>query len=132
MNYSNIPSMFGPILIGVGLLISGSLIVGLANADIYPKTYKRGLVKAKTMDVNSDGLISLDEFTILQNQRFHKLDGNDNGQIDRAEFKAPRVAMFKRMDSNNDGMLDDVEISKLKHRHLGKSHNSGRLHKKWL
>ncbi len=130
MNYSNLSSMFGPILIGVGLLISGSLIVGLANADIYPKTNKRAVVKAKKLDVNRDGRVSLDEFTSRQNQRFHKLDRNDDGQIDGAEFNAPLVTMFNRMDSNNDGMLDDVEISKLKHRHLGKSHSSGRLNKK--
>ncbi|MDC0062757.1 hypothetical protein OAJ84_02045 [Candidatus Puniceispirillum sp.] len=125
MNYSYLSSMFGPILIGTGLLISGGLIVGLANADIYPKTQKRTVVNAKKLDVNNDGLISLDELTSRQNQRFQKLDRNDDGQIDEAEFNARLVAMFNRMDSNSDGMLDDVEISKLKHRHHGKRHNSG-------
>ena len=117
--------MFGPILIGTGLLISGGLIVGLASADIYPKTQKRAVVQAKQLDVNNDGLISLDELTSRQNQRFQKSDRNDDGRIEEAEFNARLVAMFNRMDSNGDGMLDDVEISKLKHRHHGKSHNSG-------
>ena len=105
--------MFGPILIGAGLLVSGGLIAGLANADMYPKTQKRAVIKAKKLDVNNDGLISLDELTNRQNRRFQKLDHNDDGQIDEAEFNARLVAMFNRMDSNSDGMLDDVEISKL-------------------
>ena len=125
MNYNYLYSMFGPILIGTGLLISGGLIVGLASADIYPKTQKRAVVQAKQLDVNNDGLISLDELTSRQNQRFQKSDRNDDGRIEEAEFNARLVAMFNRMDSNGDGMLDDVEISKLKHRHHGKSHNSG-------
>ena len=49
--------MLGPILIGVGLLISGGLIVGLANADIYPKTHKQDVVKAKKLDVNEDEVV---------------------------------------------------------------------------
>ena len=132
MKYSYLSSMLSPILIGAGLLISGGLIVGLANADIYPKTHKQAVVKAKKLDVNNDGLISLDELTSRRNQHFQKLDRNDDGQIDEAEFNARLVAMFRRMDRDSNGMLDDVEISKLKRRHHGKSHNSGRLHKKWL
>ena len=132
MKYSQLSSMFGPILIGVGLLISGSLLVGLANAEIYPKTHEQALVKAKKIDVNNDGLISLVELTSRRNQRFQKLDRNADGQIDEDEFNARLVAMFNRMDSNGDNMLDDVEISKFKPRHQGKRHNSGGLHKKWL
>ena len=125
-------SMFGPILIGVGLLVSGALIAGLAYADMFPKTHKRAVIKAKKLDVNNDGFISLDELTNRQNRRFQKLDRNDDGQIDEAEFNARLVAMFNRVDSNSDGMLDDVEISKLSHRRNGKSHNTGGLHEKWL
>ena len=131
MKHSHLSSMFGPILTGAGLLISGGLIVGLANAHIYPKTQKHAVVKAKKLDANNDGLISLDELTSRRNQRFQKLDHNADGQIDAAEFNARLVAMFNRMDSNSDGMLDDVEISKLKHHH-GKDQDSRLLHKKWL
>ena len=99
---------------------------------MYPKTQERTLVKAKKLDVNDDGLLSLDELTSRRNQRFQKLDHNDDGQIDEAEFNARLVAMFNRMDSNSDGKLDDVEISKLKYRHLGKLHNSGCLYQKWF
>ena len=132
MNCNYLSSTFGPILIGASLLISGGLIAGLANADMYPKTHERFLIKAKKLDLNNDGLISLNELTNRHNRRFQKLDRNADGQIDEDEFNARLVAMFNRMDSNGDSMLDDVEISKLKPRHQGKRHNSGGLHKKWL
>ena len=132
MKCSYLSSMFGPILIGAGLLVSGALIAGLAYADMFPKTHKPAVIKAKKLDVNNDGFISLDELTNRLNQRFQKLGRNDDGRIDETEFNARLVAMFNRVDSNSDGMLDDVEISKLSHRHNGKSHNTRRLHKKWL
>ena len=125
MKYSYLYSMFGPILIGTGLLISGGLIVGLASANIYPTTQKRAVVQAKHLDVNNDGLISLDELTSRRHQHFQNLDRNDDSQVEEAGFNARLVAMFNRIDCNGDGMLDDVEISKLKYRHHGKDHNSG-------
>ena len=132
MKCSYLSSIFGPILIGAGLLVSVAFIAGLAYADMFPKTHKRAVIKAKKLDVNNDGFISLNELTNRQNQRSQKLDRNDNGQIDEAEFNARLVAMFNRVDSNSDGVLDDVEISKLSHRHNGNSHNTSELHKKWL
>ena len=132
MKCSYLSSMFSPILIGTGLLVTGALIAGLAYADMFPKTHKRALIKAKTLDVNNDGFISLDELTNSQNRHFQKRDCNDDGQIGEAEFNARLVAMFNRVDSNSDGMLDDVEISKLSHRHSGKSHNTRGPHEKWL
>ena len=132
MKFSYLSSMCSPILIGTGLLVSGALIAGLAYGDMFPKTQKRAVIKAKKLDVNNDGFISLEELTNRQNPRFQKLDRNDDGQIDEAEFNARLVAMFNRVDSNSDGMLDDVEISKLSHRDNGKSHTTRGLHKKWL
>ena len=126
MNYRNLSLMYSPIMIGAGLLVSGGLIAGLANANISPNTHKNVVVKAKKLDANNDGLISLDELTGPQNRRIKKLDRKKDGQIDEAEFNARLVAMFNRMDHNSDGMLDDVEISRLKHHH-SKVHNS-----KWL
>lgn len=132
MKYSYLSSMFGPIMIGAGLLVSGGLIAELANANIYKNTHKRAVVKAKKLDVNNDGLISLDELTVRQNRRFQKLNREGDSQIDESELNARLLAMFNRMDSNSDGMLDDVEISKLKHRHHGKNHDNRGLHEKWL
>ena len=132
MKCNYLSSMLGPILIGAGLLVSGALIAGLAYTDMFPKTHKRAVIKAKKLDVNNDGFISLDELTNRQNRRFQDLDHNDDGRIDETEFNARLLAMFNRVDSNSDGMLDDVEISKLSHRHNGKSHNTGGLRKKWL
>ena len=124
MKCSYLSSMFSPILIGAGLLVSGALIAGLTYADMVPETHKRAVIKAKKLDVNNDGFISLDELTNCQNRHFQKLDRNHDGQIDEAEFNARLVAMFNRVDSNSDGMLDDVEISKLSHRRNRKSHNT--------
>ena len=124
MKCNYLSSMYSPILIGTGLLVSGALIAGLAYADMFPKTHKRAVIKAKKLDVNNDGFISLEELTNRQNRRFQKLDRNDDDQIDEAEFNARLAAMFNRVDSNNDGMLDDIEISKLSHRRNSKSHNT--------
>ena len=124
MNYPYLSSMFGPIMIGAGLLISGGLIVGLANAEMYPNTHKRAVVKAKKLDVNNDGLISLDELTSRQKPRFQKLDRINNGQIGEDEFNARVVAMFNRMDDNSDGILDDAEILKLRHHRHDKGYDS--------
>ena len=107
--------MFGPIMIGAGLLISGALIVGLAYSDMYPKTEKRSVIKAKKLDDNNDGLISLNELAGRRDRRFQEPDNNDGSQIGKVKFNARLVTMFNCMDSNSDGMLDDVEISKLKH-----------------
>ena len=124
MKRSYLSSMFSPILIGTGLLVSGALIAGLAYADMFPRTHKRTVIKAKKLDMNNDGLISLEELTSRQNRRFQKLDRNDDGQINETEFNARLLAMFNRVDSNSDGMLDDIEISKLSHRRNSKSHNT--------
>ena len=132
MKCNYLSSMLAPILIGAGLLVSGALIAGLAYTDMFPKTHKRAVIKAKKLDVNNDGFISLDELTNRQNRRFQDLDHNDDGRIDETEFNARLLAMFNRVDSNSDGMLDDVEILKQSHRHNGKSHNTRGLHKKWL
>ena len=37
MNYNYRSSMFGPIMIGAGLLVSGGLIAELANNKMYPE-----------------------------------------------------------------------------------------------
>jgi len=115
MNYRHLSSLFSspmldPIMIGAGLLLSVGLIAGLANTDMDPSTGKRDVVTAKKLDIDNDGLISLEELTSRQNRRFQKLDSNDDGQIDETEFNARLVTMFKNMDINSDGMLDDDEF----------------------
>ncbi len=109
-----------PLMITAGFVVSGSLIVGLANADITPIKLERSIVTAKKLDMNNDGFISLDELTNRQNKRFQKVDQNNDGKIDKAEFNARLVAMFNRIDRNNDGMLDDNEISESKNHHHGR------------
>ena len=130
MNYRDLSPMYGPIIIGAGLLVSGGLIAGLANANISPNTHKHVVVKAKKLDANNDGLISLNELISPQNRRFEKRDRNDDSQLDEAKFNARLMAMFKFTDSNSDGMLDDNEISKLKDRHHSKGYTKNGLYKK--
>ena len=127
MNYRHLSYMYRPIMIGAGLLVSGGLIAGLANANIYPNNHEQPVIKAKKLDANNDGLISLNELISCQRRSLEKRDRNDDSQIDEAKFNARLVAMFKLTDSNSDGMLDDHEISKLKHRHHDKGYASNGL-----
>ena len=112
-----------PFLISAGLLLSGSIITELANADMRDASHKRGKIMAKKLDINDDGMISLEELTSRQDSGFEKLDLNGDGVIHQTEFNCRIVAMFERMDSNGDGGLDDREISHMKRRHYGKMKN---------
>ncbi len=105
-----------PYLIGAGLLVSGSLIAGLASADMKPNKKHGPYISAKRLDVNKDGMISLEELSVRQDRRFSKLDRNGDGSINKAEFNARLEAMFKRMDVNNDGVLSDAEMPKQRHK----------------
>ncbi|MDB9890805.1 hypothetical protein OAD74_05440 [Alphaproteobacteria bacterium] len=103
-----------PILICAGPLVSGSIITGIANADMDDASHKRGKLMAKKLDINNDGVISLEEL-------ISHLNGD--GMIDKTEFNSRIVAMFKRMDSNDDVSLDGKEIIKIKHHQYGKMKN---------
>jgi Ca2+-binding EF-hand superfamily protein len=109
-----------PFLIGAGLLVSGSIITGLANANMGDASHKRGKFIAKKLDINNDGMISLEELTNRQDKHFQMLDLNANGMIDKTEFNGRMVAMFEKMDRNGDGSLDDKEIRKIKRHNYGK------------
>jgi Ca2+-binding EF-hand superfamily protein len=102
------------VLIGAGLLASGSIITGLANADMSDASHKRDKFMAKKLDINNDGMISLEEITSRL---------NDDGLIDKTGFNGRIVAMFEKMDSNGDGSVDDKEINKIKRHHCGKMKN---------
>ena len=108
------------VMIGAGLLISGSIITGLANADMDDASHERGKFMAKKLYNNNDGMVRLKELTSRQNSRFQMLDRNDDGMIDKTEFNGRMVAMFEKMDRNGDGTLDDKEIRKMKRHNYGK------------
>ena len=109
-----------PVLIGAGLLLSGSIITGLANADMDDASHKRDKFMAKKLDINNDGMISLEELTSRQDKHSQMLDLNANGIIDKTEFNGRIVAMSEKMDSNGDGSLDDREIRKINYHNYGK------------
>ena len=94
-----IKQRYFPVLIGAGLLVSGNIITGLANAGMDDASHKRGKFMANKLDVNNDGT------------------------IDKTEFDSRIVTMFEKMDSNGEGSLDDKKINKMKHHHSGKVKN---------
>ena len=112
-----------PVLICTGLLVSGSIITGLADADMDDVSHKRGKFMAKKLNINNDGMISPEELTSHQDKHFQMLNVNGDGRIDKTEFNGRIVAMFERMDSNGDGSLDDKEINKIKRYHNCKMKN---------
>ena len=117
MNYHYLP-----ILLGVGLVVSGSVIAELTSPNFDLKAYKWSVINAKRLDTNNDGLISLNELTNRKNERFQKLDHNSDNLIDKNEFRAGLVAMFNRVDDNKDGMLDDDEISEMRNFYYKRRH----------
>ena len=108
------------VLIGAGLLASGSIITGLANANMSDASHKRDKLMAKKLNINNDGMISLEKLTSRQDKRLQMLNLNANGMIDKTEFNGRIVAMFEKMDSNGDGSLDDRETRKMKRYKYGK------------
>jgi hypothetical protein len=109
-----------PVLIGASILVSGSIITGLSNTNMDDASNKRDKFMAKKLDINNDGMISLEELTSRQDKRFQMLDLNADGMIDKTEFNGRIVAMFEKMDSNGDGNLDHKEIRKMKRHNYGK------------
>ena len=109
-----------PILIGAGLLLSGSIVTGLAIADIGDASHTHGKFMAKKLNINNDGMISHEELTSRQDKRFQMLDLNANGMIEKTEFNGRIIAMFEKTDSDGDGSLDDREIRKMKRYNYGK------------
>ena len=103
-----------PVLICAGLLVLGGIITRLANADMDDASQKRGNLMAKKLDINNDGMISLEELT-------SRLSGD--GMTDKTGYNCRIVAMFDKMDSNGDGSLGDIEINKVKRHHYGKMKN---------
>ena len=125
MNYH-----FLPILLSVGLVVSGSVIAELTGPNFDQKKYKPTIINAKRLDANNDGLISLSELTGRQNQRFQKFDLNSDKLIDKNKFRARLVAMFNRVDKNNDGMLDDDEISETRDHYHKERHQTQKWKKR--
>ena len=109
-----------PVLIGAGLLVSGCIITGLANADMGDASHKRWKFMSKKLDINNDDMISLEELTNHQDKRSQMLNLNADRMIDKTEFNRRIATMFEKMDRNGDGSLDDKEIGKMKRHSYGK------------
>ena len=114
------------IIIVASFLVSGALIGGLAIVDTGISKHKGTKITTEQIDLNKDGMISLDELSFRQQNRFAQLDRNHEGRINFTEFNARIVAMFNRMNSDGNGLLDNTELSNsLQHhkRGYGKKNN---------
>ncbi len=73
--------------------------------------------KMEKIDLNQDGVISLQEFTSAANERFANTDTNHDGRISKEERAAHRTQMmrergdkrFEKLDANQDGVVSKAE-----------------------
>ncbi|MGH8674764.1 MAG: EF-hand domain-containing protein [Burkholderiales bacterium] len=76
------------------------------------------------MDTDSDGRVSLPEYTEYMSYAFRRMDADGNGVLEPSEQLVPNAkrltlvehhanlaAMFHRQDSNHDGYLSAAELS---------------------
>ncbi len=64
----------------------------------------------KTLDVDSNGLVSLDEFLAPAQAHFATLDSDSDGSVVLAEFVEPPVTQFGELDADGDGVLTQDEL----------------------
>lgn len=110
-------------IIAGGLLLSGGLIAGLASAAVDAHDRKHGYeghmghhFKAKKLDSNKDGSISMDEMLAGNMNRFSTLDADNDGMLSADEFNVRLMAMFTKFDANGDGLLTNDEMPKRRHK----------------
>jgi Ca2+-binding EF-hand superfamily protein len=92
-------------------LVTMSMLSGVSMAD------RGGNKFLHFFDANSDGMVTMDEFTAASSQRFIRMDADKNGQVSQDEFKtymeqrqAERSqARYQKMDSNGDGQVSQTE-----------------------
>jgi hypothetical protein len=72
------------IIIVASFLVSGALISGLAIVDKDISKHKGTKITTEQIDRNKDDMISPDELSFRQQNRFAQLDRNHDGSITRA------------------------------------------------
>jgi Ca2+-binding EF-hand superfamily protein len=102
-------------LVSSSLVVAGMLLAAGASAE----------EKAKSMDANSDGMVSASEHADASRMKFEKMDANHDGSVTAAEMDQSSMAMskdhqmrqpasadkIKMMDSDGDGKLSAAEYS---------------------
>lgn len=75
------------------------------------------VVRFRRIDVNHDGIISLQEMIAYRNRKkpivermMKRWDKNGDGQISREEYLLPVVADFNRLDANHDRHISRQEL----------------------
>ena len=81
----------------------------------------KGQMMLDRFDTNSDGKISLEEFTAAHDARFKAADANSTGEVTLEQWLETRPgqgyrtdraeARFDRLDTNNDGVLNREELT---------------------
>src|SRR5262245_34985961 len=95
-------------------------IFGEGGGGLFGPSPARFGERLKEMDVNKDGVITLDEFLARRDPTFAHLDKNKDGVVDRAEFEAAAkesadywVKRFiRRFDADRDGRISKEEFTK--------------------
>ena len=70
------------------------------------------LMKIKSMDVNKDKRITLEEYENNILERFSSFDGDGNGMISLDEFMLMSSKRFEKIDLNSDDIIEKKELRK--------------------
>lgn len=96
------------------LLIVSTVLIGTAAvATSAAPRGERAAISFTEMDINSDGLLTLEDLTAMRDARFAELDANGDGAVSRDEFAAHAIneaqarglRRFDQLDVDGDGML---------------------------
>ena len=70
------------------------------------------IMKIKSMDVNKDKRITLEEYENNILERFSSFDGDGNGMISLDEFMLMSSKRFEKIDLNSDDIIEKKELRK--------------------
>jgi Ca2+-binding EF-hand superfamily protein len=92
-----------------------TLLIGALAAPVFAQ----GDRLLTALDTNQDGALSREEFLVLREQMFAKIDADGSGAVTKAEIEAAKAAMTERtrqgdvwdQDADGDGQLTLAEYT---------------------
>src|SRR5215470_7355082 len=106
-------------LIAAAALSSGLALPALAaDTDRIDQIFKR-------LDVNGDGKVTREEFTLEKIAVFTWLDTNQDNALEIEETKLS-VKQFRAIDTNGDGKISDIEFVESKYADFSHFDSSGK------